>query len=126
MAADCKSAAPWSYGGSNPPLCTMFRGWNARRIVAGMSSDGRELDRRVNDLKSAGSELDRKFWVALALYGVLAVLAWFTVGEGTILIKGRPVELRLLPLIVIGGMVLKTVLARQAEKIRRGGEKDSF
>jgi hypothetical protein len=23
MAADCKSAAPWSYGGSNPPLCTM-------------------------------------------------------------------------------------------------------
>ena len=22
MAADCKSAAPWSYGGSNPPLCT--------------------------------------------------------------------------------------------------------
>ena len=27
MAADCKSAAPWSYGGSNPPLCTM--GWNA-------------------------------------------------------------------------------------------------
>src|SRR5580698_3395343 len=26
MAADCKSAAPWSYGGSNPPLCTMD--WN--------------------------------------------------------------------------------------------------
>ena len=24
MAADCKSAAPWSYGGSNPPLCTSF------------------------------------------------------------------------------------------------------
>jgi hypothetical protein len=22
MAADCKSAALWSYGGSNPPLCT--------------------------------------------------------------------------------------------------------
>src|SRR5947209_20523786 len=22
MAADCKSAAPWSYGGSNPPPCT--------------------------------------------------------------------------------------------------------
>jgi hypothetical protein len=26
MAADCKSAAPWSYGGSNPPLCTMICG----------------------------------------------------------------------------------------------------
>ena len=24
MAADCKSAAPWSYGGSNPPLCTIY------------------------------------------------------------------------------------------------------
>ena len=24
MAADCKSAAPWSYGGSNPPLCTRY------------------------------------------------------------------------------------------------------
>jgi copper oxidase (laccase) domain-containing protein len=24
MAADCKSAALMSYGGSNPPLCTIF------------------------------------------------------------------------------------------------------
>jgi hypothetical protein len=31
MAADCKSAAPWSYGGSNPPLCTTdVRGWNGK------------------------------------------------------------------------------------------------
>jgi hypothetical protein len=43
MAADCKSAAPWSYGGSNPPLCTM--GWNAgvghgnRAAVAGAYLD---------------------------------------------------------------------------------------
>ena len=32
MAADCKSAAPWSYGGSNPPLCTRNTGngdWGA-------------------------------------------------------------------------------------------------
>ncbi len=77
-------------------------------------------------LKNSGSDLDRKFWIALALYAVLAVLAWFTVGNGAVLVYGRPVELRLLPLIVIGGMVLKTVLARHAEKIRRGGEKDSF
>ena len=26
MAADCKSAAPWSYGGSNPPLSTRILG----------------------------------------------------------------------------------------------------
>ena len=35
MAADCKSAAPWSYGGSNPPLCTTdVRGWIGRRFTA--------------------------------------------------------------------------------------------
>jgi hypothetical protein len=73
-------------------------------------------------LKSTGSDLDRKYWVALALYAVLAVLAWFTVGKGAILVHGRPVEVRLLPLIVIGGMALRTVLARHAEKIRRGGD----
>ena len=72
-------------------------------------------------LKSTGSDLDRKYWVALALYGVLAALAWFTVGEGTVLVHGKPVELRLLPLIIIGGMALRTVLARHAEKIRRSG-----
>jgi len=90
-----------------------------------MSNDGRELDRSMKGLKSTEAELDRKFWIALALYGVLAALAWFTVGEGTILVYGRPVELRLLPLIIVGGMALKTVLARQAEKIRRSGDKGS-
>jgi hypothetical protein len=99
-----------------------LKGWNAQRGAAEMSQYGRDLDRADKGSHSTGSELNRKFWVALALYGVLAVLAWFTVGEGTILVYGKPVELRLLPLIIIGGMVLKTVLARQAEKIRRGGE----
>jgi hypothetical protein len=73
-------------------------------------------------LTSTSSDLDRKYWVALALYAVLAALAWFTVGDGAVHVYGRPVELRLLPLIVIGGMVLKTVLARHAEKIRRSGD----
>jgi hypothetical protein len=68
-----------------------------------------------------GSDLDRKYWVALGLYAVLAVLVWFTMGEGKVLVMGRAVELRLVPLIVIGGLVLRTVLARQAERIRRGG-----
>ena len=113
MAADCKSAALWSYGGSNPPLCTMNCG-------VGMREKPQPVERK--GLKSTGSDLDRKFWMALALYAVLAALAWFTVGEGAVLIHGRLVELRLLPLIFIGGMALKTVLARHAEKIRRGGE----
>jgi len=76
-------------------------------------------------LKSAGSNLDRKYWIALGLYGVLAGLVWFTMDAGKVLVWGKPVELRLLPLIVIGGMVLRTVLARHAEKIRRDGNGDS-
>jgi hypothetical protein len=80
------------------------------------------LKRATEGLHRTGSDLDRKYWVALALYVALAVLAWFTVGEGAILVYGKPVELRLLPLIVIGGMALRTVLARHAEKIRRGGD----
>ena len=82
-----------------------------------------EQKRMIEGLHSTGSDLDRKFWIAMALFAVLAVLAWFTVGEGKILVEGRPIELRLFPLIVIGGMALKTVLARQAEKIRRSRDK---
>jgi hypothetical protein len=75
-------------------------------------------------LESARSELgdanlERRFPIALGLYLVLAVLVWFTMGEGKVLVHGRPVELRLVPLIVIGGLALRTVLARQAERIRR-------
>jgi hypothetical protein len=72
-----------------------------------------------------GSELERKYWVALMLYGALALLVWFTMDAGTVSIEGRPVQLRLLPLLVIGGLALRTVLARHADRIRRGGEKDS-
>jgi hypothetical protein len=57
--------------------------------------------------------------LALALYAVLGLLVWFTMGEGKILVHGRLVEMRLVPLIVIGGLALRTVVARQAEKIRR-------
>jgi hypothetical protein len=71
----------------------------------------------------AGLELERRFRWALALYAVLAGLVWFTVGEGEILVHGRPVDIRLVPLVVIGGLALRTVLARQAEKIRRGGDR---
>ena len=85
-------------------------------------------------LKSTGSDLDRKFWIALGMYAVLAVLAWFTLGgdkvlvpwfdlsEGKIVGVSRLVEMRLIPLIVLGGFALRTVLARHAEKIRRGGD----
>jgi len=77
----------------------------------------------MDGLESAGSELERKYWVALGLYAVLAVLVWFTMDAGRVLVHGKAVDLRLVPLIVLGGLALRTVLALQADKIRRGGEK---
>ena len=71
-------------------------------------------------MKDADRDLDRKYWAALAMFAVLAVVVWLTMGDGSVLVFGKPVELKLIPLIVIGGMALRTVLARKAEKIRRG------
>jgi hypothetical protein len=105
-------------------------------VAAGMSQYGRDLDRMKRGFHNTGSDLDRKYWIALGLYAVLAVLAWFTIGdsrvlvpwfdlsEGSIVTVSRPVQMRLLPLVVLGGFALKTILARHAEKIRRGGDGD--
>jgi hypothetical protein len=81
--------------------------------------------RTVEELQSSGSELQRKFWIAIGLYGALAALVWLTMDAGKVLVWGKPVELRLLPLIIIGGLALRTVLALQADKIRHSREKDS-
>jgi hypothetical protein len=54
MAADCKSAAPWSYGGSNPPLSTRF---------------------------VAGDEAMGRLWLALGGLAALAGLAWLTLND---------------------------------------------
>ena len=66
-----------------------------------------------------GSDLQRRYPIALLLYGVLAVLVWFTLGEGKILVSGRPVELRLIPVLIIGTFALRTIVAHRADKIRR-------
>ena len=83
-----------------------------RRGVEGVSSD-------LAGMRAAAASLERRFRMALLLYAVLGLLVWFTMGEGKVLVHGRLVDLRLVPLIVIGGFVLRTVLARKAEKIRR-------
>ena len=69
-----------------------------------------------------GFELRRRYPIALLLYGVLAVLCWFTVGEGTVIVFGKPVELRLIPILILATFALRTVLVHQADKIRRGSE----
>jgi hypothetical protein len=69
-----------------------------------------------------GSELRRRYPIALLAYGVLAVLCWFTLGEGTVQLFGKPVELRLIPILILGTFALRTVVARQADRIRHDGE----
>jgi hypothetical protein len=69
-----------------------------------------------------GSDLERRYPVALALYAVLGVLVWFTIGEGTIVVFGRPVELRWIPIFILGTFAFRTVLVRQADKIRNRGD----
>jgi hypothetical protein len=75
--------------------------------------------RVIEGPQDAGPDLDRKYWVALALFAVLALLVWFTMGGDKVRVLGRPVEVRLIPLVVIGGLALRTVVARQADRIRR-------
>ncbi len=69
--------------------------------------------------------LDQKFWIALGLYSVLGLGVWFTLGEGTTFVFGRPVEIRLIPLLVLGTFVFRTVMAREADKIRRRTSEDA-
>ena len=76
-------------------------------------------------VSSSAAGADRKFRVALGLYGILGLLVWFTMGAGEVLVHGRPVQLRLVPLIIIGGLALRTVVAHQADKIRRQDENGS-
>jgi hypothetical protein len=73
----------------------------------------------------ASSDLEKRYPVALVLFGLLGVLVWFTIGEGAVIVFGRPVEIRLVALLVIGSFALRTVLAKQADRIRHGGEDDS-
>ena len=77
---------------------------------------------RVPDLTldpEADRKRDQKFWIALGLFAMLAVLIWFTFGVGTVLTFGRRIELRLIPLVIIGTFAFRTVMAHQADKIRR-------
>jgi hypothetical protein len=75
--------------------------------------------------QKSGPKRDQKFWVAIGAFGVLAVIIWFTLGEGTVFVMDRPVEIRLIPLFVIGTFVLRSIVAREADKIRRRSEDEA-
>ena len=70
-----------------------------------------------------GSSLEKKYRVALILYVGLAILSWFTL-DARIPVGGRLVEMKFIPLIIIGGLALRTMVAMRAEKIRREGQED--
>jgi hypothetical protein len=71
------------------------------------------------------SKQGQKFWTAMGAFGILAAVIWFTLGEGTVFAFGRPVEIKLIPLFVIGMFVLRTLVAREADKIRRRSEDEA-
>ena len=76
----------------------------------------------MGDSGSDGS-LNRKYWAALALYAVLAVVAWVTIGEGSVNVFGRPVEIRWIPVFVMATFAFRTWVAMKADRIRRGSGK---
>jgi membrane protein implicated in regulation of membrane protease activity len=84
MAAGCKPAAPWSYGGSNPPLST-------RIFVVS------------------------RFSIALAIYGLLALLVWLTLPDQ---------KIRGLTLALLAMFAVKTWLHRRRQQMDENVERD--
>jgi sorbitol-specific phosphotransferase system component IIC len=70
-------------------------------------------------INGGAGKLERKYWLALVMYGVLAVLAWFTIGEGRVEVFGRLIEVRWIPVFVLATFAFRTVMAMQAERVRR-------
>jgi 4-hydroxybenzoate polyprenyltransferase len=61
---------------------------------------------------------ERRFYIALALYAVLGVLVWTTLGYAPIRIQDREIDLRVIPSLILGMFALRTILFRQAERMR--------
>ena len=86
MAADCKSAAPWSYGGSNPPLCTIELEDGFRTAIAGANVDGAGLacgslrfsskNHRPGQDSHGGIAVVGFFRIANRVHGPRFALAW--------------------------------------------------
>jgi hypothetical protein len=56
------------------------------------------------------------------LYAVLAVAAWFTIGDGRVAVLGRMIEVRWIPVFVLAMFAFRTYVAMQAGRIRRGSK----
>ena len=60
--------------------------------------------------------MPRKLLVALAVYAVLAVMAWFTL-DASIPVAGRDVPFRAVTLAILGVFAVRTLLHAQRERI---------
>jgi hypothetical protein len=69
------------------------------------------------------ASLDRKYWIALGLYAVLAVVAWWTIGGGTVAVFGRQIGIRWIPVFILGTFAFRTYIAMRADRVRRGSGK---
>ena len=61
---------------------------------------------------------DKKFGIAMALYAVLALLAWMTMTNQGFQVAGNGISLRGLVWILLGFFAARTALHWRAEKIR--------
>jgi hypothetical protein len=80
-----------------------------------------EQKRREDEAAGTARGLEWKYRIAMALYGMLAVVAWFTIGQGSVPVLGRMVEIRWIPIFVLATFAFRTVIAMQADRIRRKG-----
>jgi len=62
--------------------------------------------------------MSRKLLVALAVYAVLTVMAWFTL-DASIPVGGRDVPLRAVTLAILGVFAIRTLLHAQRERIEQ-------
>jgi hypothetical protein len=86
-----------------------------------MALDEAERERTEDEAAGTGSALERKYRIAMVLYGVLAIVSWFTIGEGSVPVFGRMIEIRWIPIFVLATFAFRTVMAMQADRIRRKG-----
>jgi hypothetical protein len=61
---------------------------------------------------------DKKFGIAMAVYAILAVLAWMTMTNAGIRVAGNGISMRGLVWILLGFFAARTALHWRADKIR--------
>ena len=67
-------------------------------------------------------EQSKRFWLALGMFAVLAMLAWTLMSDEPIGIAGGHISFRGLTLVILGFFAARTVLHWKASRIRAENE----